>query len=386
MIETPGGWPPGVNVGRQRLHRILRRTYFEVVQRKPAVGFLDSGGCGDFTRVFWNGEFHISEGKRPEEDPRLGIEWVVELERDGGFSCFLTAELFVSGRPGRRLWESRFHGPGGCEGFQRQLPEELELLEARVGALSAALDPFIPVWPNIFERPFPKATSCPSDYEGMLQWAQMLYGTERHEEAKSLLPVIGSFRPGDGDPRALDFGRKVCLLLSQFPFTRSGIYWNPRWYGPLHVKALELATASIYLDPANLSALLDRGWIRTFLQDKEGAIEDYSAVLKVDGTLPEGYWRRANILRDLGEWDAALRDYDRAIGLNGGDDAAFDGRAHLLHDLASVRPQHQTEYLERAVADLKTLLSRPNRGGRRLRFVQRNLQRFEKDLQESRRG
>jgi tetratricopeptide (TPR) repeat protein len=386
MIATPVDWPPGLDLGRRRLSKILRRTYFEVVQAKPAVGFLESEGYGEFTRVFCNGEFHIFEGKCHASDPRLRIEWCAGLEGNGAFNCHLTVDLHASGRPAQGLWESRFQSTGGAEGFQRQLAGELDRLEARVGEFATAINPLIPAWPSIFEQSFPGSGSCPSDYQGMLQWAEGLYSTERQEEAKSLLPVIGSLRPGDGDPRALDFGRKVCLLLSQFPFTRSGIYWNPRWYGPLHVKALELATASISLDPANLSALLDRGWIRNFLQDKEGAVEDYSAVLEVDGRLPEGYWRRASILVQLGEWDAALRDYDRAIGLNGGDDAALDGRASLLHELASVRPQHQTEYLERAVADLKTILSRPNREGRRLRIVQRNLQRFEKDLQESRRG
>jgi tetratricopeptide (TPR) repeat protein len=70
---------------------------------------------------------------------------------------------------------------------------------------------------------------------------------------------------------------------------------------------------AIELRPRDAAALLDRGSSQLLLKNYSGAIADASAALAIDARLPTAYNLRGRALRDGGDPQKALEDFNRAV-------------------------------------------------------------------------
>src|SRR5690606_29577392 len=60
-------------------------------------------------------------------------------------------------------------------------------------------------------------------------------------------------------------------------------------------------------------ALYNRGLAHRKLEDTTAALEDFTNALLLDSRLSQAYHSRGNMMRDLGKFQLAIRDYERAI-------------------------------------------------------------------------
>ena len=80
------------------------------------------------------------------------------------------------------------------------------------------------------------------------------------------------------------------------------------------------------LNPADVTAYLNRGATRYELGDKAGAIADYTLALQIDPHDDIAHNNRGLAHYDLGEYQAAIEDFDRALQLNPNNVAAYCNR------------------------------------------------------------
>jgi len=80
--------------------------------------------------------------------------------------------------------------------------------------------------------------------------------------------------------------------------------------------ALRAVNALVADFPGAASAHMARGGVNQRLGNLEAAIEDYSRAIEIDPTFAEAYNVRAGLHEALGQLDDAEADYDRAIALN----------------------------------------------------------------------
>jgi tetratricopeptide (TPR) repeat protein len=79
--------------------------------------------------------------------------------------------------------------------------------------------------------------------------------------------------------------------------------------------------------------LLDRGNEKLTKGDKQGAIADYSEVIKIDPGVANAYYNRGNVYSDLGNKQTAIADFSRAIELNPKHTDAYNNRGNARHSL-----------------------------------------------------
>lgn len=97
-------------------------------------------------------------------------------------------------------------------------------------------------------------------------------------------------------------------------------------------------TEVLRADPHDLSTYVERGIVRSASGDFQGAIADYTEVLRFDNGYAMAYYHRANAYVSSGNPEAAIHDYERYLELN-----------------RYLRPSDQTE-IERKIENLKKKL------------------------------
>ena len=108
------------------------------------------------------------------------------------------------------------------------------------------------------------------------------------------------------------------------------------------VKALELFSKAIELNPEDAAAYYNRGNSYAELKQYEKAIEDYSRAIALNPEDAAAYINRGNSYADLKQYEKAIKDYSRAIELNPEYTAAYYNRGNSYADL---------KQYEKAIAD-----------------------------------
>jgi tetratricopeptide (TPR) repeat protein len=72
------------------------------------------------------------------------------------------------------------------------------------------------------------------------------------------------------------------------------------------------------------ATLVNRGIVQVALRQYQQALQDYTAAMKLEPTLPEAYVSRGNLWFLAENYDKAIADYDQALSLN-------LGRAHIAY-------------------------------------------------------
>ena len=86
-------------------------------------------------------------------------------------------------------------------------------------------------------------------------------------------------------------------------------------------------------DAASSEALLERAQARQQQGDIAGATELYDTLIRLEPTLAQPYYKRANLMASLGRLDEALAGFDRAIALDPAHTRAFCNRGLVLERL-----------------------------------------------------
>ncbi|MDA3899652.1 MAG: tetratricopeptide repeat protein [Spirochaetes bacterium] len=79
-------------------------------------------------------------------------------------------------------------------------------------------------------------------------------------------------------------------------------------------KALELFTESIRIKPS-ISALNNRAYCYTVLNESKKAIDDYTAILKIDENHAAAYFRRGQLYFNQGDFKSAQGDLEKSSSL-----------------------------------------------------------------------
>lgn len=88
------------------------------------------------------------------------------------------------------------------------------------------------------------------------------------------------------------------------------------------------------------AALINRGAIRTESGDYVRALADLGRAMRINADDPRIYLQRGRTHQAQGSFDYALRDFDRAIALQPGLEAAYEGRENVLAErVAAFRDQ-----------------------------------------------
>ncbi len=121
------------------------------------------------------------------------------------------------------------------------------------------------------------------------------------------LGIAAMVAPADGAVSVLGNG------LSQSCFQSAEYGGDPK-------EGVETCTVALEQTPLSsrdkAATLINRGILRGRMNDAEHAIEDYNHGLSLDGTLGEGYVDRGAAEIVLRQYDAALADIDKGLGLH----------------------------------------------------------------------
>lgn len=80
------------------------------------------------------------------------------------------------------------------------------------------------------------------------------------------------------------------------------------------------------LNPANASAYYNRGFERLDIGDYEGAVDDYTRALQIDGNQPTAYNNRGLAKFQVGDFAGAISDYTRSLELNDNEAVVYFNR------------------------------------------------------------
>ena len=84
-------------------------------------------------------------------------------------------------------------------------------------------------------------------------------------------------------------------------------------------EAIVLLDKAVKKNPQNLYALINRGVDKSFLEDYNGAIEDYTKIIEMDTNNVLAYLNRGKNKARQGNYIGAIEDYSKAIKIKGGD-------------------------------------------------------------------
>ncbi len=80
-----------------------------------------------------------------------------------------------------------------------------------------------------------------------------------------------------------------------------------------YLKAISHLDKLLEMDPKHIQALMDRAVDKSLLEDYEGAIKDYSAVIAIDSLVPLAYLNRGKNYLRIEQFQRAKSDFDQAI-------------------------------------------------------------------------
>jgi tetratricopeptide (TPR) repeat protein len=107
--------------------------------------------------------------------------------------------------------------------------------------------------------------------------------------------------------------------------------------------AIEDYTAAIKIDPSFTDALFKRGLAFQYVKEFQEAMKDYSKVIKIAPNNPNGYYYRGQIRQVLKDFKGAIVDYTRAITIDRNFPDSYRNRA--------ISKFHNSKYLD-ALKDL----------------------------------
>jgi tetratricopeptide (TPR) repeat protein len=84
---------------------------------------------------------------------------------------------------------------------------------------------------------------------------------------------------------------------------------------------------NLLTQPENAIAYVMRGTAKAHLQDRQGAIEDYTSAIKLNPRLVLAYNNRGNLRQHLGDFDGALADFSIVVEINSQSAIAYNNRA-----------------------------------------------------------
>ncbi len=120
-----------------------------------------------------------------------------------------------------------------------------------------------------------------------------------------------------------------------------------------HELAVDDYSAALRIDAMSAKlramALYNRGLSYQKLRKSGAAIEDFTSALFLDGGFAHAYYRRANLLRESGQFLFALSDYEKAIQFKHPDPARVYYGEALTYD-ALQRPQNARDAMAKALA------------------------------------
>jgi len=97
-------------------------------------------------------------------------------------------------------------------------------------------------------------------------------------------------------------------------------------------EAIRLSNIAISLQDTS-TAYIYRAFARNILDDKSGAVRDYTNALQIDPNNKDAFLNRGLIKSSQGNRLGAIIDFDRAIQIDPSDGKSFDARAYALMEL-----------------------------------------------------
>ncbi len=86
------------------------------------------------------------------------------------------------------------------------------------------------------------------------------------------------------------------------------------------------------LNPANASAYYNRGFERLDIGDYQGAVDDYTRALQIDGNQPTAYNNRGLAKFQIGDFAGAISDYTRSLELNDNESVVYFNRGFARYN------------------------------------------------------
>jgi len=97
-------------------------------------------------------------------------------------------------------------------------------------------------------------------------------------------------------------------------------------------EAIRLSNIAISLQKSS-TAYIYRAFARNILNEKSGAVRDYTIALQLDPNNKDAFLNRGLIKSSQGNRLGAIIDFDRAIQIDPSDGKSFDARAYVLKEL-----------------------------------------------------
>ena len=96
----------------------------------------------------------------------------------------------------------------------------------------------------------------------------------------------------------------------------------------IHSLTIHNLSEVIRLNPENITAYLNRGYVYWRQYYHHEAIADYDEAIRLDPENTIAYNNRGGVYRDIGDYDKAIADYDEAIRLEPEDATAYNNRGY----------------------------------------------------------
>ena len=108
---------------------------------------------------------------------------------------------------------------------------------------------------------------------------------------------------------------------------------NARYFLEDNQGAIDNFTQVIQIDPNDAYAYFLRGKARSNLGDYQGAIDDFTQAIKINPNYADAYYDRGNTRSDLGDYQGAIDDFTQAIKINPNYADAYNNRGFARYFL-----------------------------------------------------
>jgi len=330
---------------------VFRRLFREVVSRRPVVDLeVTTGGAeplvGESRARF------VAGGLNALSCP-IEVRVEARVDRPGrDADTALRASLVVSGGAEEEIdlvripWQPR----------ERFGKDALAALDRVVGAVRGLAPRLVSLFPRsllaLHEARIsgPEAAGPPDEI--VAQAIRMSRNGESAGARRILLALVRRLETGAPDAGSCRALWSAHLRLHLIALQRSAT----EAYFTHALSAIRWISRFLDEGPDDYVAFLDRGVCRDGLYDYEGAVEDYTRAIEIDGRDHRAVHNRAGVRGRLGDFQGALEDYTRAIELGPRVMASRIQRAQLYRDHAKEIRMEERRGLELAECDLQIAL------------------------------